>query len=326
MGKGDCWGEGIKMVLWFIVPCFNERAILRKSCEYFYNYMEALKAKGKISKESKVVFVNDGSNDGSVNILKELVDKYSHIKVISLSNNCGHQNAILAGLTNAAESCDAAITMDCDGQDDISIVEEMLDAYKAGNEIVYAVRSDRKTDSFLKRSTAELYYKILNAMGCNVIYNHADFRLMGSKALKALTGFKEVNLFLRGLIPMMGFRNSIVYYERKTRIGGETHYTLGKMIKLACDGITSLSIKPIRIITGCGGIASFIGFIGIIYAIVMHFCGKTVWGWTSMICVICFIGGIQLLSIGIIGEYVGKIYLETKRRPRYIIEEEFESK
>jgi len=238
---------------------------------------------------------------------------------ISQSRNRGHQNALLAGLMEAKDHCDITISIDCDGQDDIGAMEEMVKAYLEGNEVVYGVRSKRDTDTFFKRFTAESFYKLLRGMGAEVVFNHADYRLISSRVLQEFAEFKEVNLFLRGLIPQVGFKSTQVYYERNERLAGESHYPLKKMLALAFEGITSLSVKPLRLITMLGFMVSALSFVAIIWAVISHFVGGTVMGWASLVCVICFVSGIQLLCIGVIGEYVGKIYLETKQRPRYII-------
>lgn len=240
---------------------------------------------------------------------------------ICLSRNRGHQNALLAGLMEVRGLCDVSISIDCDGQDDIAAMEEMMRAYHDGCDIVYGVRSSRETDTFFKRATAQSFYKLMDSMGVETVYNHADYRLMSSAALDALAEFEEVNLFLRGIVPLVGFKSTSVYYERHERMAGESHYPLGKMLGLAVNGITSLSVKPIRMITFLGIAISIVSFIGVIWAIVSSFAGLTVPGWTSMVSVVCFLGGIQMLSLGVIGEYIGKIYLETKHRPRFIISE-----
>ena len=267
------------------------------------------------------MFVNDGSKDKTWEIISDLSKKDKHYIGISQSRNRGHQNAVLAGLMEAKDKCDITISIDCDGQDDINAMDLMVDAYLEGCEVVYGVRSKRETDTFFKRFTAESFYKLMNKMGAEVVFNHADYRLISSKVLNEFANFKEVNIFLRGMIPLVGFKSTSVYYERAERIAGESHYPLKKMLALAFDGITSLSIKPVRIITGAGLLVSLLSFLGIIYIIIGHFCGVGVdaRGWASTVCLTCFMGGIQLVSIGVIGEYVGKIYLEVKGRPRYII-------
>ena len=269
----------------------------------------------------EIIVVDDGSKDNTWEIIKDLAKQDEHYVGITQSCNRGHQNAVLAGLMEAKELCDITISIDCDGQDDINAMNEMVDAYADGCEIVYGVRSKRDTDTFFKRFTAESFYRLLNSMGAEVVFNHADYRLVSSKVLKEFANYKEVNIFLRGMFPLVGFKSTSVYYERNERIAGESHYPLSKMLSLAFDGITSLSIKPIRIITGFGIFVAFISLVLIIYSIVQHFMGNTLGGWTSTMIVVCFLGGIQLISLGVIGEYVGKTYMETKQRPRYIISE-----
>lgn len=274
-----------------------------------------------ITEDSRIMFVDDGSKDRIWEIISKLSEQDEHYIGIAQSRNRGHQNAVLAGLMEAKDMCDITISIDCDGQDDINAMNGMVAAYHEGCEIFYGVRSKRDTDTFFKRFTAESFYKLLNSMGAEVVYNHADYRLISSRALQELAKFKEVNIFLRGMVPLVGFKSTSVYYERSERAAGKSHYPLKKMLALAFDGITSLSIKPIKLIIGMGIIVAFISFIGIIWAIVEAFLGKTVWGWASTTCIICFLSGVQLISIGVIGEYIGKIYMEVKHRPRYIISE-----
>ena len=306
-------------VLYIVIPCYNEEQVLPLTAPEFLAELNDLIQKKKISGDSRILFVNDGSRDRTWEIITDLSRQDEHYLGISQSRNRGHQSTILAGMMEARDRCDITITIDCDGQDDITAMEQMVDAYWDGCEIVYGVRSQRKTDSFFKRFTAESFYKLLNHMGAEVVYNHADYRLVSSRVLKEFANFKEVNLYLRGMFPLVGFKSTSVYYERKKRLAGESHYPLKKMLALAFDGITSLSVKPIRLITGFGALVALVGFIGVIWAIVEAVLGNTVAGWASIVCVVCFLGGIQLLSLGVIGEYVGKIYLETKGRPRYII-------
>lgn len=308
-------------VLYFVIPCYNEEQVLPETSGLFLEMLKFMIDAGKISPESRVMFVNDGSRDNTWNIISSLTEEDEHYAGISLAHNRGHQNALIAGLMEARLHADITISMDCDGQDDIMCAEKMVDEYLKGNEIVYGVRNDRTTDSAFKRTTAECYYGLLRTMGIEIIPNHADYRLMSSRVLDALAGYGEVNLFLRGIIPHMGFKSSIVYYSRAKRIAGNTHYPLKKMLALAIDGITSFSVKPLRMITFLGVFVALLSFIGIIYALVSAATGNIVEGWTSMTCIICFVSGIQMISLGIIGEYIGKIYLETKHRPRYIIDE-----
>lgn len=308
-------------ILYIVIPCYNEEAVLPITAPQFLNKIAELIQADKIDPQSKVLFVNDGSKDNTWNIIKDLAKENEHYIGITQSRNRGHQNAVLAGLMEAKEKCDITISIDCDGQDDINAMNEMVDAYLNGAEIVYGVRSSRETDTWFKRNSAQMFYKLLNSMGADVVYNHADYRLVSSKVLEHFADYQEVNIFLRGMFPLVGFNSTSVYYERHERLAGESHYPLKKMLALAFDGITSLSVKPIHIISLIGMIVSLIGFIGVIWAIVVAIQGRTVAGWASIICIVCFLGGIQLLSLGIIGEYVGKTYLETKHRPRYIISE-----
>lgn len=302
-----------------MIPCYNEEEVLPVTAPFFLKEIEDLVKLDLITEDSRILFVDDGSKDNTWNIINELTLTDKHYIGIQQSRNRGHQNAVLAGLMEAKDNCDITISIDCDGQDDIHAMEDMVKAYHDGCEIVYGVRNDRSSDTFFKRFTAQSYYKVLNALGGNVIYNHADYRLVSSRVLQEFANFKEVNLFLRGLFPLVGFKSTSVYYERHERLAGKSHYPLSKMLALAFDGITSLSNKPIRLISIMGIVVSFLGFIGIIWAFIAHILGQTVAGWASMVCVICFIGGIQLICTGVLGEYVGKIYMEVKQRPRYII-------
>lgn len=302
-----------------VIPCYNEQEVLPITAPQFLAKINQLASEGLISGDSRVMFVNDGSKDDTWNIIQQLADQDEHYIGIAQSRNRGHQNAVLAGLMEAKDMCDITISIDCDGQDDINAMDEMVKAYLEGCEIVYGVRSKRDTDTFFKRFTAESFYKLLNSMGAEVVYNHADYRLISSRALQELAKFKEVNIFLRGMVPLVGFKSTSVYYERSERAAGRSHYPLSKMLALAFDGITSLSIKPIKMIIGMGVFVAFISFIGIIWAVVEAILGKTVMGWASTTCIICFLSGVQLISVGVIGEYIGKIYMEVKQRPRYII-------
>ena len=307
-------------ILYIVIPCYNEQEVLPVTAPMFLQKINDLYIDGKISDQSRILFVNDGSRDKTWDIISELSSLDEHYCGISLSRNQGHQNALLAGLMEAKEKCDISISVDCDGQDDIDAIDKMVDEYLSGSDIVYGVRSDRKTDTKFKRGTAQFFYKLMRAMGADIVYNHADYRLMSKRALETLAEFKEVNLFLRGLVPMVGFRYSSVEYSRKERMAGESKYPLKKMISFAINGITSLSVKPIRLITAFGFIVSALSFIGIIWSIITALVGSSVAGWASTVSIICFFGGVQLLSLGVIGEYVGKIYLEVKARPRYTID------
>lgn len=308
-------------VLYIVIPCYNEEAVLPVTAPQFLDKVKNLAAAGKISEDSRVLFVNDGSRDDTWKIIKDLAKQDPHYLGISQSRNRGHQNAVLAGLMEAKDRCDITISIDCDGQDDINAMDEMVEKYLEGYDVVYGVRSSRETDSFFKRFTAQSFYKLLSAMGAEVVYNHADYRLMSARVLKEFANFREVNLYLRGLVPLVGFRSTTVSYSRAERIAGESHYPLKKMLGLAIDGITSLSVKPLQMITGFGVFVAVVSFIGCLWALITALCGKTVAGWASMTCIVCFVSGVQLVCLGIIGEYIGKIYLETKERPRYIISE-----
>ena len=307
--------------LYIVIPCYNEQEVLPITAPMFLDKVKSLAAAGKISSDSRVLFVNDGSKDNTWNIIKDLAKSDEHYIGICQSRNRGHQTAVLAGLMEAKDVCDITISIDCDGQDDINAMDEMVDAYLDGCDVVYGVRSSRETDTFFKRFTDQSFYKFLAAMGAEVVYNHADYRLISAKVLKEFANFKEVNLFLRGLVPLVGFKSTSVTYSRAERIAGESHYPLKKMIALAVDGITSLSVKPLQMIMGFGIFVAFVSFIGCIWALITALCGHAVSGWASMTCIICFVSGVQLICLGIIGEYIGKIYLETKHRPRYIISE-----
>ena len=305
--------------LYIIIPCYNEEAVLPVTAPMFLKKLTDLTAKGKISEDSRVMFVNDGSRDRTWEIIEQLSKENEHYIGISQSRNRGHQNAVLAGLLEAKDVCDITISIDCDGQDDINAMDEMVDAYLDGCEVVYGVRSSRETDTFFKRFTAQSFYKFLAMMGADVVYNHADYRLMSARVLQEFANFKEVNLFLRGMVPLVGFKSTSVSYSRAERLAGESHYPLKKMIGLAVDGITSLSVKPLQLIMTFGIIIAFISFVGCLWALITALCGKAVSGWASMTCIICFVSGVQLISLGIIAEYIGKVYMETKQRPRYII-------
>lgn len=307
--------------LFIVIPCYNEQEVLPITAPMFLQKLQSLAAAGKISEDSRVLFVNDGSRDRTWEIITQLAKQDEHYIGISQSRNRGHQNAVLAGLMEAKDRCDITISIDCDGQDDINAMDAMVDAYADGCEVVYGVRSSRETDSFFKRFTAQSFYKFLASMGAEVVYNHADYRLISARVLREFAGFKEVNLFLRGMIPLVGFKSTSVSYSRAERLAGESHYPLKKMLALAVDGITSLSVKPLRLIMGFGVFVAFVSFIGVIWALVTQLSGRAVTGWASMTCIVCFVSGVQLICLGIIGEYIGKIYMETKQRPRYIISE-----
>ena len=308
-------------VLYLVIPCYNEQEVLPITGKQFLKKMELLINKGLISPASRILFVNDGSHDETWDIIRNFVSEYDIFLGINLSRNRGHQNAVLAGLMESKKYCDITISLDCDGQDDLDAIEAMVQEYLNGYEVVYGARKRRDTDTFFKRSTAEVFYKLMSHMGVELIYNHADYRLISSDVLDSFEKFKEVNLFLRGMIPMVGYRSTVVYYDREKRIAGESHYPLRKMLELAFNGITSLSIKPIRLITGIGFFFAFFSFVGIIWSVLVRLSGRAIDGWASTICIVCLVGGLQLISMGVLGEYIGKTYLETKNRPRYIISE-----
>ena len=313
-------------ILYIVVPCYNEEEVLPETSRRLKEKLESLMAADKISPDSRVLFVNDGSKDRTWEIISQLHEQCSLFSGADLTRNRGHQNALLAGLMTAKERCDMAISMDADLQDDIDAVDAMVEEYYAGCDIVYGVRSSRKKDTFFKRFTAEGFYKLMNAMGAETVFNHADYRLMSKRALEGLAQFKEVNLFLRGIVPMIGYRTGTVTYERGERFAGESKYPLKKMLSFAMEGITSLSVKPIRMITALGFLVFFISIAMLIYSIVRWAMGETILGWASLICSVWAIGGLILLSLGVIGEYIGKIYLETKERPRFLLREVLEDR
>lgn len=311
-------------ILYMVIPCYNEEEVLPTTSGLFRDKLEFLIRNNMISPDSRILFVDDGSKDRTWDIILKLSLENDCFTGIQQSRNRGHQNAVLAGLMEARGKCDITISIDCDGQDDINAMDRMVEEYIKGSEIVYGVRSKRDTDTFFKRFTAESFYKLLKCMGVEAVFNHADYRLVSSRVLQEFENFKEVNIFLRGMFPLVGFRSTAVFYERHERIAGESHYPLPKMLALAIDGITSLSVKPIRCITGLGFAVSMLSFILLIWIVIRYFLGMTVQGWASTCAIAAFMGGIQLICLGVIGEYIGKIYLETKRRPRYIISERTE--
>jgi len=304
-----------------VVPCYNEEGVLPITSKIFLEKLHSLIDEKLVSEDSRIMLVNDGSRDCTWDIIGLLSENDKHFTGISLSCNRGHQNALLAGLMEAKDICDITISIDCDGQDDVNAMDKMIEEYLGGCDIVYGVRTDRKSDSFFKRVTAQGFYKLLKVMGAEVIYNHADYRLISSRALQALAEFKEVNLFLRGMMSLIGFKSTSVGYVRSKRLAGKSHYSLLKMLSFALDGITSLSTRPIKMILTFGMIVTVLSFVGVVWAILQHFLGNTMDGWASIVCILCFFSGIQFISLGVIGEYIGKIYMETKARPRYIINE-----
>ena len=307
--------------LFVVLPCYNEEEVLGETSKRLLELYGKMISEGTVSPESKIVFVDDGSRDRTWEIISGLCEQNNIYRGVKLAHNAGHQNALLGGLMTVKDECDCAVSIDADLQDDINVIPEMVKKFDNGCDVVYGVRSERKTDSFFKRTTAQGFYKFMAMMGVDVVYNHADYRLMSRRALNDLESFKEVNLFLRGLVPLIGYKSDSVYYERAERLAGESKYPLKKMLSFAFDGITSFSVKPIKVLWSMGLIVCVAAVIAAIYTLVSKFFGYTSDGWASLMCSIWFLGGVQLVSIGIIGEYIGKIYKESKARPRYIIEE-----
>ena len=312
----------MKETLYLVIPCYNEEEVLHETAKRLLEKINTMMDNDVITRDSKILFVNDGSKDRTWEIIEELHNSNDIYSGVNLSRNRGHQNALLAGLMTAKKYADMTISLAADLQDDVDVIDKFVEEYYNGSDVVYGVRSSRKTDTFFKRTTALAFYKLMTMLGADTVYNHADYRLMSKRALEGLSEFKEVNLFLRGLVPMIGYKHSVVEYERHERFAGESKYPLKKMIAFALDGITSLSIKPISIITGLGFCIFAVSFLALIYSLVAKFTGNAVSGWTSLTLSIWMIGGIQLLSLGVIGEYIGKIYNETKQRPRFIIADE----
>ncbi len=306
--------------LMIVIPCYNEEEVLPLTFPAISEVLKELIDEGKITSDSGALFVNDGSRDRTWELIEEEFEQNDLVYGLNLAGNVGHQNALLAGLEAALEICDIAISIDADLQDDVSAIKEMVEKYENGADIVYGVRSDRKTDSFFKRTTAQGFYKVMNALGVKSVYNHADYRLMSSRAIRHLLRFDERNMFLRGIVPMIGYKTDCVYYSRKERAAGESKYPLKKMLSFAWDGITSFSIKPIRLITALGFIIILCSLIAFAYILISYFCGTATAGWSSLMVSIWFLGGVQLFSIGMVGEYIGKTYIESKHRPRYNIE------
>lgn len=304
-----------------VVPCYNEEEVLDETTKWLVLKLESLMGQGKISRKSRILYVNDGSGDQTWMVISRLHEKYDMVSGLNLSRNRGHQNAVLAGLMYAKEYCDAAVSMDADLQDDIDAIDEMMDQFHEGKDVVYGVRSSRKKDSFFKRFTAESFYRMMTWMGVEIVFNHADYRLMSKRVLMQLEHYREVNLFLRGLVPLIGYPSGQVYYERKARFAGESKYPFRKMLSFAFDGITSFSVKPIRFILALGTFIFLISIIILLYSVARYVIGRTVLGWSSLMVSIWALGGLQLLAIGVIGEYIGKMYLETKGRPRFAIQE-----
>lgn len=312
-------GVLMKPILYLIVPCYNEEEIIALSIKAMDSKLKALISAKKIKPKSKIVFVNDGSKDSTLALLKER--KTERIAIVSLSANCGHQNALIAGLSYAKDKCDCAISLDCDLQDDINVIDEMLERFDEGYEIIYGVRDDRRDDSAFKRLSAAGFYNLMGFLGAKIIKNHADYRLLSARAVENLLSFSEVNLFLRGMVPLLGFKQCKVYYRRIARVAGKTHYPFFKMLSFAMDGITSFSVYPLRILSVIGAVICAISLVFGIWALIIHALGGAISGWTSMVVPMYFLGGVQILGLGILGEYIGKIYKETKRRARFFIDE-----
>ena len=312
---------GMAAVVYLVVPCYNEEEVLPEASKRLIAKLEGLMEKELASEESRILFVDDGSKDKTWELIAGLHASTPYVCGLKLSRNRGHQYALLAGLMAARELCDCAISLDADLQDDIEVFDEFLENYQDGCDIVYGVRKSRETDTRFKRGSAQLFYKFLNLMGVEVLYNHADYRLMSRRALEALSEYKEVNLFLRGIVPLIGYKSAVVYYERHERLAGKSKYPLSKMLSLAADGILSFSIKPIRIISSLGFLIAFCSIIALLYALISKLCGAAVSGWTAIVVSIWLLGGIQLLCLGVIGEYIGRIYSEVKQRPKYIVEQ-----
>ena len=308
-------------ILYVVIPCYNEEEVLNETVSRLTTKLNSLVQRQLISNESRIMLVNDGSKDRTWNIIEELFESNEYVTGVNLAKNKGHQFALLAGLMTAKEYADMVISMDADLQDDIEVVDKFIEEYYNGCDIVYGVRSSRKKDTFFKKSTAIMFYRLMQKLGVDMVYNHADYRLMSKRALNNLEDFEEVNLFLRGIIPMIGYKNAIVEYERNERFAGESKYPLKKMVSFALEGITSCSVKPLRIITLLGLLISVVSSLYLIYVIIGYFIGNTISGWTTQIVLTCFFGGFQILCMGVIGEYVGKIYSEVKKRPRYIIQD-----
>lgn len=310
-----------KNTVYLVVPCYNEEAVLPETAKRLEEKLRGMMASGRAAADSRILFVNDGSKDKTWELIERLHAQSELICGLKLSRNRGHQNALLAGLMAAKEHAACAISLDADLQDDIEVLDEFMDKYLDGCDVVYGVRKKRETDTFFKRTTAQGFYKVMKAMGVDVVYNHADYRLMSRRALEGLADYKEVNLFLRGIVPLIGYRSDYVYYDRHERFAGESKYPLKKMLAFAMDGITSFSVKPLKLISNLGIIVSVLSVLGLLYALIAKLCGAAVQGWTAIVASIWLLGGLQMLCLGVVGTYIGKIYSEVKARPRYIVEE-----
>ena len=307
-------------IVYLVIPCYNEEEVLPETVSRLTDKLNRMKSAGVISSGSKMLLVDDGSKDKTWELITRFNRENSYVEGIKLAHNRGHQHCLLSGLETAMKYCDCAISLDADLQDDIEVLDQFVEKFSEGCDVVYGVRKKRETDSFFKKTTAEGFYKIMKVLGVDVVFNHADYRLMSRRALEALSEYKEVNLFLRGIVPLIGYRSDYVYYDRHERFAGESKYPLKKMLSFALDGITSFSVKPLKLISNMGILISILSIFGLLYALISHFTGNTVAGWTAIVCSIWLLGGLQMLSLGVVGGYVGKIYSETKRRPRYHIE------
>jgi len=320
MLRGSKKDEGMNYVLYIVIPCYNEEEVLPETSKRILDKLQRMITAGICSEESRILFVDDGSKDQTWSMIEALTKQDPHFGGVKLARNRGHQNALLAGLMTAKEHCDAAISMDADLQDDIEVLDEFMERYHEGCHVVYGVRKERKTDTFFKRNSALAFYKLMNILGTKVLNNHADYRLMSKEALEGLAQYREVNLFLRGIVPEIGYKTAVVYYDRGERFAGESKYPLKKMISFAIEGISSFSVKPLKMISALGILISMFSSFGLLYALISKICGVAVPGWTAIVCSIWLLGGVQLLCLGVLGGYVGKIYQEVKARPRYIIE------
>ncbi|MGI6254146.1 MAG: glycosyltransferase family 2 protein [Acutalibacter sp.] len=312
-------------IVYFVIPCYNEEAVLPETTRRLTEKLNAMESAGLISKESRVLYVNDGSKDRTWELISQFNRENPWVEGVKLAHNRGHQNALLCGLMSAMPRCDAAISMDADLQDDIDALDQFVQKFQEGCDVVYGVRNKRDTDTWFKRTTAEGFYKVMKLLGVDLVFNHADYRLMSKRALEALSEYKEVNLFLRGIVPLIGYRSDYVYYDRHERFAGESKYPLKKMISFALDGITSFSVKPLKLISNLGILISILSIFGLLYALISYFLGVTVSGWTAIVCSIWLLGGLQMLCLGVVGGYIGKIYSEVKARPRFRVEEYLEN-
>lgn len=315
----------MEATVYFVIPCYNEEAVLPETTRRMTDKLNAMRAAGLIGEKSRILYVDDGSKDRTWELVSQFNRENPWVEGVKLSHNRGHQHALLCGLMSAMPRCDAAISMDADLQDDIDALDQFVKKFQEGCDVVYGVRNKRDTDTWFKRTTAEGFYKVMRLLGVDVVFNHADYRLMSKRALEALSEYKEVNLFLRGIVPLIGYRSDYVYYDRHERFAGESKYPLKKMLSFALDGITSFSVKPLKLISNLGILISVLSILGLLYALISYFAGWAVTGWTAIVCSIWLLGGLQMLCLGVVGGYIGKIYSEVKARPRYRVEEYLEN-